>query len=299
MAHDGPPAAAPEDSLGPGGPPGGPLGGDAGEAADLGPRRETSTIKAIGTAFAVVAAVCVVLPGLLAAPGEAAPGLERLLNLALAAAGASVCVAGMLVPGARRAAMLAGPTLLVLAAAASPVRASLGRPRAAELASALAFAFAWLLTVEHMHALLRFGRLGAYATRMRLVGFDLGGVMRHFVAFGLGVGLVVLALTALVALAVPLAIELTSGAGLSRSVELPSVYGIAIASALVFGLCAIILALRGQIAPQTMDVERVAYSRDSMEEMLRGSRVLGSLRDGAPGGPGDAAEGGERARPRR
>ena len=296
---DGPSAAAPDDgSLGPAIGPAGP-GEPSREAVDLGPRRETSTIKVLGSAFAVAAAVSLVLPGLFAAPGEAAPDLERIANLSLAAAGAAVCVAGMLVPGARRAAVLAGPTILVLAAAASPVRASLGRSDPIVLACALAFAVAWLLTVEHMHALMRFGRLGAYASRMRLDDLDLGGVMRHFVAFGLGVAAIVLAVTALVALAVPWAIEMTSGAVLSRSAELPSVYGIAIASAVVFGLSAIILTLKGQIAPVTTEVERVAYSRGSMEEMLRGSRVLGSLREGAPEvSEGPAGEGEAGARPR-
>ena len=238
-----------------------------------------------------------VLPGLLAAPGEAASDVERLANLALAAAGAAVCVAGMLVPGARRAAIFVGPALLVLAAAEGPVRTSLDRPPAIELASALAFAVAWLLTVEHMHALMRFGRLGAYASRLRLGELDLGGVMRHFVAFGLGVAGIALAVTALVALAVPWAIEMTSGAVLSRSADLPSVYGIALASAVVFGLSALILMLKGQIAPPATEVERVAYSMGSMEEMLRGSRVLGAMRDGGPDGPGGPADG-EEARPR-
>ena len=292
----GPSEAAPDGSLGPETGPAGP-GEAPSEAADLGPRRETSTIKAIGSAFAVAAAVSLVLPGLLAAPGEAASDLERLANLALASAGAAVCVGGMLVPRARRAAVLAGPAILVLAAAASPVRASLGRPDPIVLASALAFAVAWLLTVEHMHALMRFGRLGAYAKRMRLGELDLGGVMRHFVTLGLGIAAIVLAVTALVVLAVPWAIEMTSGAVLSRSAELPSVFGIAIASAVVFGLSAIILTLKGQIAPATTEVERVAYSRGSMEEMLRGSRVLGSVQEGAPEGP-EGPAGGGRAGPR-
>ena len=296
----GPYEESPDGSLGPAIGPTGP-GGPSPEAADHGSRWETSTIKALGSAFTVAAAVSLVLPGLFAPPGESSSDLERLVNLALAAAGAAVCVAGMLAPGTRRAAMLAGPTILVLAAAASPVRASLGRPRAIELACALAFAVAWLLTVEHMHALMRFGRLGAYASRMRLDDLDLGGVMRHFVAFGLAVAAIILAVTALVALALPWAIGMTSGAVLSRSAELPSVYGIAIASAVVFGLSAIILTLKGQIAPTTMEVERVAYSRGSMEEMLRGSRALGSMRDGGPeglGGPVGGPVDDEEAQPR-
>ena len=65
----------------------------------------------------------------------------------------------------------------------------------------------------------------------------------------------------------------------------------------LFGLSALILTLKGQIAPPATEVERVAYSMGSMEEMLWGSRVLGAMRDGGPDGPGGPADG-EEARPR-
>ncbi len=244
-------------------------------------------LKALGTAFAVVAALAVVLPGAVASEAEVSAPLVRLLNVGFAASGAAVSVGGILVPQVRRRALLVGPGLLVAAAAASPVRAVLGGVPPQELTAAFLFAASWLLTVEHMHALVRFSELGRYASRQRLSGLDLGGVVGHFIAYGLGLAALIVVVTALVALAVPWAIAETSNAVLANSTELSTVWGIALASAIVFGIGGLILTFKGWLLSDDLDVERVPYSRRSIEEMLGTSRQVGASREPSGGHPPD------------
>ena len=244
---------------------------------------ELRVLKAFGIAFAAMAALAATAPGLAATPADAAAPWLRLLNVALAASGAALSAAGMLVPRARRALTLAGPGLLVAAAAASPVRASLDATPAGELLSALLFAVCWLMTAEYMQALARFAELGRYARRQRLTSFDLGGIVRHFVAYGLGLAGLIVGVAATVAVLVPWGIGRTANAVLANSAELGAVWGIALSSALVFGLSGLILTLMGSLAPSGERVERVAYSREQMQGMLASSRVVGAEgRDAAP-----------------
>jgi hypothetical protein len=248
---------------------------------------ELRALKAFGIAFATMAALAAVAPGLAppSAADVAAPWL-RLLNVALAASGAALSAAGMLAPRARRALTYAGPGLLVAAAAASPVRASLGAIPAGELLSAFLFAVCWLLTAEYMHALTRFAELGRYARRQRLTSFDLGGIVRHFVAYGLGLAALIVGVAAIAAVLVPWGIGRTANAVLANSAELGAVWGIALASAIVFGLSGLILTLMGSLAPPAERIERVAYSREQIQGMLAHSRVVGA--DGRSPGALDA-----------
>jgi len=259
---------------------------------------ELRALKAFGIAFAVMAALAAVAPGIAASASESPAPWLRLLNVALAASGAALSAAGILVPRARSALMLAGPGLLVAAAAASPVRASLGGVPAGELLAAFMFAVCWLMTAEFMHALARFATLGGYAHRHRLTSFDLGGIVRHFVAYGLGLAALIMGVAAIVAVLVPWGIGRTSSAVLANSAELGAVWGIALASALVFGLSGLILTLLGALAPAGEEVERVAYSKEQIEGMLASSRVVGAGgREAPPSGDGHEASGGRRARP--
>ena len=58
----------------------------------------------------------------------------------------------------------------------------------------------------------------------------------------------------------------------------------ALVSAIVSGLDALMLTQEDQLSSPATEVERVACSRRTMEEMLRGSRTLGSMRDGVQDG---------------
>ncbi len=244
---------------------------------------ELRALKAFGAVFATMAALAAAAPGLVADAAEAAAPWLRPLNVVLAASGAVLSVAGMLVPRARRALMLAGPGLLVAAAATSPVRASLGATPAGELLAAFLFAVCWLMTAEHLHALVRFAELGQYARIHRLASFDLGGIVRHFVAYGLGLAGLIVGVAAVVAVLVPWGIGRTANAVLANSAELGAVWGMAVASAIVFGLSALILTFMGAFAPSGVQVERVAYSREQIQGMLASSRVVDAEgRDPAP-----------------
>lgn len=73
--------------------------------------------------------------------------------------------------------------------------------------------------------------------------------------------------------------------GLGTSAELWSVYGIALASAIVFTLFALVLTVWYTFAEGTAKVEKVEYSREKLQEMLASGRVLDLEQTGtAPAG---------------
>ncbi len=242
--------------------------------------RELRYLKALGVAFFVLTGVAAILPGLLLDDPGARPTAVVLANIATAVAGSAVGALGLLVRRLRRAATFAGPALLLGATAASPVGMSLGRIPDLELILAFLYAVCWLLSVEYILALQRFSELGGHVVRQRLTSFDLGGVIDHFIVYGLGVVALIAVVTALVALFVPYAFSLGSNEVFNRSAELGSIWGIAIASAVVFCLSAMILTLARSLVPSREEVESVAYSRARMEDMLMGSKVIELQRRG-------------------
>jgi hypothetical protein len=234
---------------------------------------EIGRLKASGAVAFILTGLTVVLPLLLL--GDGAIGEPRaLLAMALAASGVALGVAGLMSPSLRSVAILVAPLLLVAASAAGTLGASMETIPHLELAMAFVFAASWILAVEHLHALGRFVELGAYVTRQRLTSFSLGGVIDHFQVYGVGIVAVISAVTAVVVVGVPWVFSKGSSGIFARSVELNSVFGIALAAGVVFTLSALILVFVRSVLPQRVDVERVAYSRDTMEDMLRSSQLI-------------------------
>jgi hypothetical protein len=233
---------------------------------------EILRLKVVGSILFIVAGATAVLPAFLVGPGMGSP--VTLVALALAAAGTAVSTAGLLAPGARRVAMLLGPGLLVAAVAANPIGATLDRITLEELLFAFIFAVTWLLGVEHMHAVLRFVELGAYVARQRLTTFRLSSVVNHFQLYGMGMVALILLVSVIVVVGVPWVFAQGGSETFGRSSELSSVFGIGIAAAVVFTLSAMILVFLRSVIPHRVDVERVAYSRDRIDDMLRGSQVM-------------------------
>jgi len=116
--------------------------------------------------------------------------------------------------------------------------------------------------------------LGAYVTRQRLTTFSLGGIVNHFQVYGIGLVSIITVVTAIVVVGVPWVFGAGSSGTFARSVELASVFGIALAATVVFTLSALILVFVRSVMPQRVEVERVAYSRDRMEDMLRSSQLI-------------------------
>jgi hypothetical protein len=242
--------------------------------------RELRYLKALGVAFFVLTGVAAILPGFLLQDSGSGPTALTLANIVTAVAGSAVGALGILVKGLRRVATFAGPALLLGAATVSPIGMSLDRIPELELILAFMYAVFWLLSVEYILALRRFSELGGHVVSQRLTNFDLGGVVNHFIVYGLGVVGIIASVTALVALFVPYAFSLGSNEVFNQSVELGSIWGVAIASAVVFCLSAMILTLARSVVPTKEDVESVAYSRAHMEDMLMGSRVIDLQRRG-------------------
>ncbi len=81
------------------------------------------------------------------------------------------------------------------------------------------------------------------------------------------------------------------GGGLGDSAELWSVYGIAIAAAIVFTLFALVLTMWYSFSEGVAKVEKVEYSREKLQEMLASGQVLDLEGQEMPGIPA----GGEKA----
>jgi hypothetical protein len=249
------------------------------EAAFPGIRR----LKVLGAVLFVAAGVSAVLPILLLVDPEDFLGSRTLLALGLSVAGIAIGIAGLLSPGLRRPSIWLAPAVLVAAAAAGTPGHSLDRIPPVELVLALAFAASLLLAVEHLHAVIRFVELGAYITRQRLTTFRLASVVDHFQIYGAGLVALIGMVTAIVVVGIPWAFSKGSDPTLGRSVELASVFGVALAATVVFALSAIILVFVRSVVPQRVEVESVAYSRDRMEEMIGGSQSPGSRPEEGPG----------------
>ncbi|MCK5254128.1 MAG: hypothetical protein KAQ96_14310 [Thermoplasmata archaeon] len=73
------------------------------------------------------------------------------------------------------------------------------------------------------------------------------------------------------------------GGGLGNSAELWSVYGIAIAAAIIFTLFALVLTVWYSFSEGTAQVEKVEYSREKLQEMLACGQVLGLEGQEMPG----------------
>jgi len=240
---------------------------------------EIRRLKVTGCIMFAVAGLTAVMPMVLLGDGlQVSPVL--LAGTGLAATGVAVGIAGLASPALRRASLLASPVLLVAAAAVGTPGASLDSIPPLELALALAFGASWILALEHLHALGRFVELGAYVARQRLTSFRLSGVVNHFQVYGAGLVGLILAVTAVVVVGVPWVFARGSSDTLARSVELNTVMGVAVAAAVVFTLSALILVFVRSVMPQRVEVERVAYSKERMDDMLRSSKLIETEEEG-------------------
>ncbi len=233
---------------------------------------EIRRLKLVGALLFVMAGLSAILPIILLT--DTPFDTRTLVSVALAAAGIAVGVTGLVSPGLRRPSILAAPILMVAAAAAGSPGVSLDTIPPLELALAFVFGLSLLLAIEHLHAVMRFVELGAYVTRQRLTSFRISSVVDHFQIYGIGLVALIALVTAIVIVGVPWVFAQGSDASLGRSVELNSVFGMALAAAVVFSLSAIILVFVRTVIPQRVEVERVAYSRDRMEDMLSSSQSM-------------------------
>jgi uncharacterized membrane protein len=238
---------------------------------------EIRRLKVVGALLFVMAGLSAILPIILLA--DHSFDTRTLVAVAIGAAGITVGIAGLLSPGLRRPSLVVAPILIVVAAAAGSPGMSLDTIPPLELALAFVFGLSLLLAIEHLHAVMRFVELGAYVTRKRLTSFRLSSVVDHFQIYGIGLVALIALVTAIVIVGVPWVFSQGSDPSFGRSVELNSVFGMALAAAVVFSLSAIILVFVRTVIPQRVEVERVAYSRDRMEDMLSSSQLMESRQE--------------------
>jgi hypothetical protein len=236
---------------------------------------EIFMVKVLGSLFFVLAGVLAFLPPILA--GEEI--VDVLPSMVLGIVGMVLGIVGFFVRSMRKWMMIVAPVLLIAAVAARPLTSSIGSLDLMEIILGLAFAVTWFLAIEYLHALSRFVEVGEMAIKRRLTNFNLSGVVKHFLAWGflmlaicvgltLGVfGLVIIIIAALL-------FADGDGGGIGDSAELWSVYGIALASAIVFTLMALVLTVWYTFAETTAKVEKVEYSREKLQEMLASGQVL-------------------------
>lgn len=250
---------------------------------------EVRRLKAVGALLFVIAGLSAAMPALTL--GEGLLAVRSLAALAVASAGVATGIAGLVSTALRRWSLLAAPVLLVAGAALASPGASMGIIPPEELLWALVFGASWLFALEHLHAVGRFVELGAYVTRQRLTSFQLANVVNHFHIYGVGLIALIMGITAIITVGVPWVFAKGTSDTFSRSVELSSVIGIGLASAVVFTLAGLILISVRSVLPQRVEVTSVAYSRERMEDMLRGSRVLARVGEEEVTGRGEEEEG--------
>jgi hypothetical protein len=151
--------------------------------------REIMMVKVLGTVFMVLAGILAFLPALLGG-GDFVGALP---SMALGVVGMLMGIMGFFVRSLRKWMLLLAPAMLIAAVAVRPLTSDVGSLSLSDVALGLAFAVFWFLGLEYLHALQRFVEVGEMAIKRKLTNFNLSGVVKHFLIYGLTtLGLIVL-----------------------------------------------------------------------------------------------------------
>lgn len=165
--------------------------------------------------------------------------------------------------------MLMSPLFILIGAAVKPTIMAVGPVDILDLALAIIFGVFFILFIEYLHAVWRFTAIGRMALERNLKDFDFGNVIRHYMSFGGGViGIIVLISVAIVFLRNGFLAAMASTPQLTHSVEMNSVYGLAISSAIIFTILGIFLSFWFGSRDYAASIRAVsAFSRERMRQM--------------------------------
>jgi len=165
--------------------------------------------------------------------------------------------------------MLMSPLFILIGAAVKPTIMAVGPVDMLDLALAIIFGVFFILFIEYLHAVWRFTSIGKMALERNLKDFDFGRVIRQYMSFGGGVlGVIVVLSVCVVFLRNGFLAAMASTPQLTHSVEMNSVYGLAISSAIIFTILGIVLSFWFGSRDYAASIRAVsAFSRERMRQM--------------------------------
>lgn len=165
--------------------------------------------------------------------------------------------------------MLLSPLFILIGAGVKQAIMSVGAINYVDLALAIVFGVFFILFIEYLHAVWRFTSIGKMAIERNLKDFDFGHVIRHYMGFGGGVLGIIVVLSVIVVFLRNAILAMMAGTPqLTNSVEMNSVYGLAISSAIIFTILGIALSFWFGSRDYAASIRAVsAFSKERMRQM--------------------------------
>lgn len=183
--------------------------------------------------------------------------------------------------------MMLSPLMMIAGTAIKLQKLQVGAFQLQDIGLGFFFGFCFLLYVEYLTAVRRFMLIGNMAIQRNLQDFDFRHVINHYISLGL----LLAGIIALISLGV-IGIHLLFTANvlppqLALSVEIQSVYGIAVVEAIVFTLAAMVVSLTFGGREYVATVRAISsFSRERLGEMGGGPQGAPGPNYGPlPGGP--------------
>jgi len=162
--------------------------------------------------------------------------------------------------------IMLSPLFMVLGAAIKPTIMAVGPVDMIDLILAIVFGVFYILFIEYLHAVQRFSAIGKMAIERNLKDFDFGHVIRHYMGYGGGILGVIIGLSMIVVVIRQAMLKFMEEGSpqFAHSIEMNSVYGLAIASAIFFTVLGIVLSfIFGAASVRAVS----AFSKDKMRQM--------------------------------
>ncbi|MEM2900777.1 MAG: hypothetical protein QXT63_08295, partial [Thermoplasmata archaeon] len=144
---------------------------------------------------------------------------------------------------------LASAIMLLAGAGSINIGVILNPASRGEFWLSVVFAFTFFMYLEYIHGLNRYLEIGEMAIMRNLKDFDLNAVISRYISFGFVIALITMGLTALIMVSYVFFAAVTP-AQFAESMELNSVYGVAMAEAVIFTFLGIALAIYFSLKPK-------------------------------------------------
>jgi len=153
-----------------------------------------------------------------------------------------------------------------------------------QLGLAVLYGVMFLLYIEYMTAVRRFGQVGRMAIERNLKDFDFGHVISHYMGKGfLLLGIIVLITLVVLGFHITM-IQYLASPQFADSVELQSVYGVVVAEAVIFSLIAVAVAFAFSGQTGKEEIASVgAFSQTQMDQIASNAQQQAPTGPGAPG----------------
>jgi hypothetical protein len=176
--------------------------------------------------------------------------------------------------------MMMSPLFILIGAGVKRTIMSVGAINYVDLALAIVFGVFFILFIEYLHAVWRFTSIGKMAIERNLKDFDFGHVIRHYMGFGGGVlGIIVVLSVVVVFLRNGILAMMSGTPQLTSSVEMNSVYGLAISSAIIFTILGITLSFWFGSRDYAASIRAVSsFSKEKMRQMSDEGKTTGRPR---------------------